>query len=137
MGKASFEPAQEKEKKKTYSLKKEAFKREQRLRKYSEFRTVKKEGRKFAGIFLLLSFRPNNRPLNRIGISVPKKIFPKASLRNRLRRLVREAYRRKASGLARGFDIVVSVLKKEQIPTYNEIAADLYKICRRAELIKK
>ncbi len=63
------------------------------LTKRQDFEMVFKEGITFSSKYLVMYVRPNGLSLNRLGLSVSKKLG-KAVLRNRLRRLLREAMRR-------------------------------------------
>lgn len=78
---------------------------------------------------LLVFTRPNNLPHHRLGLAVSARLGG-AVLRNRLKRLLREAFRLEQHGLARvsdpdprtgtvastGFDIIVSVRSAKPLP---------------------
>ena len=60
----------------------------------------------FAGPYLVLYARRNREGLNRVGITVSKKLG-KAHIRNRIRRRLREIYRLNEDKFLPGWDIVL------------------------------
>jgi len=68
---------------------------------------------------------------SRLGLSVSKKVG-KAYVRNRWKRLIREAFRLRYAELPQGFDYIVIPKKQEQVPSYAQIADDLEALTRRA-----
>lgn len=80
------------------------------LTKRRDFELVFKEGLSTASKHLVLYTRPNELNWSRIGLSVSKKIG-KAVIRNRIRRLLREAARRVLVESSKNFDFVI-VAKK-------------------------
>lgn len=60
----------------------------------------------FAGPYLVLYARRNREGLNRVGITVSKKLG-KAHIRNRIRRRLREVYRLNEERFLPGWDIVL------------------------------
>jgi ribonuclease P protein component len=78
---------------------------------------------------------PNGLALNRMAVRLRKGIKP-AVLRNRLKRLIREAFRSQAKKLKPGFDFVLSVLVTKEVNLY-EFKEDLQKLCSRARLLSQ
>jgi ribonuclease P protein component len=77
-----------------------------RLRRNEDFVRLRREGRTTQNRFLLISVRANGLDHNRYGF-VTSKHLGKAVVRNRVRRLLREAVRLRSSRLQTGFDVVL------------------------------
>jgi len=76
------------------------------LKKNKDFQHVYKNGRSYANRYLIMYCMENDRTINRLGISVSKKIG-NSVVRHRFTRLVREAYRLRETMFRTGLDIVV------------------------------
>lgn len=63
-----------------------------KIRKNREFRQIYSQGKSYANKFLVLYLSPNKEEKAKVGFSVSKKVG-KAVVRNRVKRLLREAYR--------------------------------------------
>lgn len=72
----------------------EGLPREERLRRRAEFLHCYREGRRRGGRFATLFYVPNSLPHPRLGITVSRKVGKRAVVRQRLKRRVREIYRR-------------------------------------------
>ncbi|MBS7526525.1 ribonuclease P protein component [Fusibacter paucivorans] len=75
-----------------------------RLKKSSDFSRVYKRGKSYADKYLVLYYLPNNSGETRVGVSVSKKVG-KSVVRNRVKRLIKEAFRLNAN-LENHYDIV-------------------------------
>ncbi|HJZ87795.1 MAG TPA: ribonuclease P protein component [Polyangia bacterium] len=91
----------------------ESFPAAERLRKRSEFLLVQRRGKKLQSPHFLVFVRTGSQPSTRIGITVSKKVGG-AVQRNRIKRLVREVFRRNKSLFPGGKDIVL-VAKRNAI----------------------
>lgn len=80
--------------------------RARRLRKGGEFDTAYSEGTVIGGPLLVLRVRANGLGLTRWGFAVGKRIAPRATQRNRSKRVLREAARQ--ISVEPGWDIVVT-----------------------------
>ena len=82
-----------------------------RLKNKKDFEKVFKDGRGFKSGFLFLKAARNGKSESRFGFIVSKKFSTSAVSRNKMRRRLKEAARRKLPGIKKGFDLVFSVRK--------------------------
>ena len=83
-----------------------AFNKSNRLLAKADFDRVFKKGLKNHGKYFLVVYSKNGQDIPRLGIAVSRKVSPRAVIRNRIKRQIREAFRQNKS-LVSGFDIVV------------------------------
>ena len=86
---------------------------------------------------LLARANPEKKKYNRVGLAVPKKADTGAVGRNRVKRILREAYRltEKKHNIKQGYLIVISSRAGAIGKTTPEIERELEKALRRLELI--
>lgn len=84
----------------------QGFARPQRLLKASEFEAVYARRRRVTDACFAVNFMPNQLGRARLGLSVGAKAVGNAVARNRVKRVVRESFRKAAGDLA-GIDLVV------------------------------
>lgn len=104
-----------------------------RIVKSSDFRSLYNTGRRCdAGKFVLFG-RPNSLGYHRLGLTVSRKVGG-AVVRNRVKRLFREIFRRSSTGIPRHFDFVVNAKRDCATVPYEVLRADFIaaaeKICR-------
>ena len=75
------------------------------LKRNNDFRRLYSRGRSYSGSVLVTYVMKNRQGVNRIGITTSKKTG-KAAMRNRSRRIIREAYRILQPELRPGYDLV-------------------------------
>lgn len=90
------------------------------LKNTPQFDNVYKNGKFYANKYLVMYVLENNLSVNRIGISVSKKVG-NSVVRHRLTRLVRESYRLHEEIFNSGLDIVVVLRKDAALMTYEKI----------------
>ena len=93
---------------------KTTFPKRLRLRKRWQFSSTQRKGTRYHTSSLIAYYTPSpNRPI-RLGITVSRKVG-KAHQRNRIKRLIREAFRTSELRHQSGFNLVV-IAKKETPP---------------------
>lgn len=85
----------------------QTFGRHERLRRPADFQSVYDYRRSAADERLVVYARPNDVPHCRVGLSVSKKKFGRAVARNRMKRLLREAFRLSKAELPVGLDLIL------------------------------
>ena len=88
------------------AISRQGFARQQRLLKASEFEAVYASRRRVADACFAVNFTPNELGLARLGLAIGAKAVGNAVARNRVKRVVRESFRKVASDLG-GIDLVV------------------------------
>ena len=94
------------------------------LKKNGQFREVYKNGRSLANKYLVIYVLENNLEINRLGISVSKKVG-NSVVRHHLARLVRESYRLHEDMFNSGLDIVVVARKSAASISYHDMESAL------------
>lgn len=112
------------------------FRAYHRLRRQRDFEAVAKEGKKINDEFLVINYRTRgDNKASRVGIITTRRLG-KATERNRLRRMVKEAFRLTLPELRRGFDIVVMVREGAKAGDFHSIGASFGRLIKAAGLIK-
>lgn len=106
-----------------------ALTRAQRLKRQVDFERVFAVRCSVADGLLVVYAAPNDRPHSRIGLSVGRKVGP-AVRRNRVKRLIREAFRLAQHDLPNGLDFVC-VARRSETDTVREYQSSLAALLRR------
>ena len=106
-----------------------SFPKAYRIRRRDDFKRVYAQGKKVVGHYLILHALPNSLGHPRLGITVTKK-SGKAVVRNRWKRLVREAFR-KNKALFPSVDLVVTVKRGVPMPAYRDLEEEFLRLVER------
>lgn len=106
------------------------------LKKNYEFRAVYNKGKSVANHYLVLYALKNGSGINRLGISISKKVG-KSVLRSRKTRLIRENYRLMEEKVVPGFDIVFIVRVNAKDAEYYDIKRSMEKLFKRLRLYRE
>jgi ribonuclease P protein component len=99
-----------------------------RLKKRADFAKVYKSGKFLSEGPLSMKSSPNGLGVPRIGLSIEKRFFKKAVERNKIKRMLREAFRKNLGDIKNGFDIVVFYKKSAPNPDFELISGLVKKI---------
>lgn len=105
------------------------------LKKNNDFKTVYKKGKSYANKYLVMYVLENNIGINRLGISVSKKVG-NSIVRHRVTRLVRESYRLHENIFNSGLDIVVVARNSASSVNYSEIESALLHLGKLHHILK-
>ena len=90
----------------------------------------------FAGPYLVLYARKNREGINRVGITVSKKLG-KAHIRNRIRRRLREVYRLNEDQFLQGWDIVLVARGKTLDGDFTAITQSFLSLANKAGVLRE
>ena len=96
------------------------MKHSQSLKKNADFQIVYKEGKSFANKYLVMYVKENDLGINRIGISVSKKVG-NSVVRHRVKRLILESYRLHEDMFNSGLDMVIIARTTAKEKGYHDI----------------
>lgn len=107
------------------------------LKKTPEFRNVYRRGKSVANRFLVLYKYKNGKEINRLGISVSKKVG-NSVVRSRVTRLIRESYRLSEENINQpGWDFVIVARTAAKEATYQEVAEALEQLVKQQKVFKE
>lgn len=107
-----------------------------RISKNREFREIYKHGKNIANKDFVLYQKKNEFNRTRIGIAVSK-IVGNAVKRNRIKRLIREIYRKELPHIKSGYDIILIARKPIKEKSFHSIEKTFIDVLKRAGLYIK
>ena len=96
------------------------MKNSQSLKKNADFQNVYKCGKSFANRYLVMYVKENDLGINRIGISVSKKVG-NSVVRHRVKRLILESYRLHEDMFNSSLDMVIIARATAKDKSYHDI----------------
>lgn len=111
------------------------MKRSFSLRRGAAFQQVWEEGKSFAHPLIILRVRPNGMERCRFGFVVGRKIG-KATVRNRVKRWMRESVRRHLALIVPGWDMLWIARAQAAQSNFAEMHAAIANVLQRAALLR-
>lgn len=105
------------------------------LKKNRQFQFVYKNGKSRANKYLVMYVKENGLGMNRVGISVSKKVG-NSVVRHRITRLIRESYRLHENVFNSGLDMVIVARVGAADVGFYEIESALLHLAKLHEVIK-
>lgn len=106
-----------------------------KIKKNRVFKRVYNRGKYYAEEYLVLYLLKNGDINNSVGYSVSKKVG-NSVVRNRVKRLMKENYRRISEGLKTGYYIVFTARVKSKNADFYDIEKSMIRSLKRAKLFK-
>ena len=106
------------------------------LKSNQNFLKVYKNGRSYANRLLVMYIMENGKDINRLGITVSKKVG-NSVVRHRVTRLIKESYRLHEAVFNSGLDIVVVLRTGAKDCSYKDIESALLHLGKLQNIISK
>ena len=104
------------------------FKKNERLRRRSEFSALFQSGKRIHSEYLTVILSTNPSGMRRLGLVVGKKVGKAAVRRNRMKRLLREFFRLNKHRLPASQDILIVARKDFSFMKYRDLSSELEKV---------
>lgn len=108
--------------------------RSHRLNSRHDFQKVYAHGKFFSAGIILLNCKANELQITRIGYVVSKKVSLNATVRNNIRRKLRELTRKRLPEITPGYDVIITFHAKPDT-SREAIATALEKVLRKSNLL--
>lgn len=108
----------------------------ERIKKNSQFRFIYSRGKSYSNDKLVLYIFRNKKNINRIGLSVSKKVG-KSVVRNRIKRLIKESYRLNKDMYRSGYDLIFIARNKSKDAKFTDIEKSVIYLMKKGGLLKE
>ena len=105
------------------------------LKENRRFRFLYHKGTSHAHDWLVLYLKETQKPQNRLGLTVSKKVG-NAVTRNHIRRLLRENYRLREDAIKIGYDLVFVARSRAAKADFHVLGQAMEQLLNRAELLQ-
>lgn len=105
------------------------------IKENRDFRFAYKRGKKIVTPYIVMHYYKNRTDATKIGITVSTTIG-KAHVRNRVKRLVREAYRMYSGSVLKGYNIVWVSRSKTAVSSFEDVRKSVYSCLAESGLLK-
>lgn len=105
-----------------------------RLKKKKDFEKVFRKGKGFKEDFLALKTCRNDFNCSRFGFVVSQKISKKATVRNKIKRMLRKIIEENLKTIKKGSDVLIIVLPGLEISDFWQIKEICNKLLKKADL---
>jgi ribonuclease P protein component len=112
------------------------MKQTESLKSNNDYKLIYRTAKSYANKYLVMYVKKNKLNINRLGISVSKKVG-NSVVRHRITRLIRESYRLSEMNILIGFDIIVVARADASGRTYNEIESALLHLIKLQKIGKE
>jgi ribonuclease P protein component len=106
------------------------FPRPARVTAQRDFAKARRTGRTHGDDVLRLTVVPNGRTTTRLGLAVPRRTT--AVERNRVKRMIREAFRVRRPSIPKGYDLVVAPRNHEKACDFEAVTRSFDALIERA-----
>ncbi|MBM7624302.1 ribonuclease P protein component [Sporohalobacter salinus] len=113
----------------------ESFPKSERLTKTHQFKRVYNQGNSISNNLVVLYTLKRSSGNRRIGFSVSKKVG-NAVVRNRIKRILKEIYRRNKSELINNIDLVFIARQGISSASYQEIKNSVFDLFAKAKIMQ-
>jgi ribonuclease P protein component len=110
--------------------------KDERIKKNSQFRFIYSRGKSYSNDKLVLYIFRNRKNINRIGLSVSKKVG-NSVVRNRIKRLIREAYRINKTMYKNGYDFIFIARAGVKNAKFIDVEKSVIYLMKKGGLIKE
>jgi ribonuclease P protein component len=113
------------------------LKKHERLRLRSEFEEIYRKGERFSNEYFSLLIIKKNTPCKKVAFVAKRETIRKATVRNRIKRLLREAYRLNKNKLIDGINLLLKVRDEKAVKlNFWEVEEALLRLFSKAGILR-